>query len=75
MQQPLEMILTALPLGRNDEEEKGMGGWVWVPGTGKLGLVRGPVHTQGLEETISADCLIILHDSWLDFILPGTKRH
>lgn len=37
--------------------------------------VRGPVHTQGLEETISADCLIILHDSWLDFILPGTKRH
>lgn len=48
---------------------------MWVPGTGKLGLVRGPEHTQGLGEAISVDRLIILHDSWLDFILLGTKRH
>lgn len=54
-----------------------MEGWVWVPGTGKLGLARGPEHehTQGLEEAISVGHLIILPDSWLDFILPGTKRH
>lgn len=51
-----------------------MGGWVWVPGTGKLGLVRGPEYTQGLEEAISVDLLIILHDSWLDFYSTRDKE-
>lgn len=52
MQQLLEVSFDSIGFVQEGEEGKGVGGgWVWVPGKGKLGLARGPEreHTQGLR--------------------------